>query len=104
MIPQTLSNGSSADRARFGGLDHVLASGKNINILVLDTEVYSNTGGQASKATPMGSTAKFISGGKQTRKKDLASMAMTYGNVYVAQIAMGADLNQTVPESESMRV
>ena len=80
----------------FGGLDHVLASGKNINILVLDTEVYSNTGGQASKATPMGSTAKFISGGKQTRKKDLASMAMTYGNVYVAQIAMGADLNQTV--------
>ncbi len=80
----------------FGGLDHVLASGKNINILVLDTEVYSNTGGQASKATPTGSTAKFISGGKQTRKKDLASMAMTYGNVYVAQIAMGADLNQTV--------
>lgn len=80
----------------YGGLDHVLASGKNINILVLDTEVYSNTGGQASKATPTGSTAKFISGGKQTRKKDLASMAMTYGNVYVAQIAMGADLNQTV--------
>lgn len=80
----------------FGGLDHVLASGKNINILVLDTEVYSNTGGQASKATPLGSTAKFISGGKHTTKKDLAAMAMTYGNVYVAQIAMGADLNQTV--------
>ena len=80
----------------FGGLDHVLASGKNINILVLDTEVYSNTGGQASKATPTGSTAKFITGGKQTRKKDLASMAMTYGNVYVAQVAMGADMNQTV--------
>jgi len=80
----------------FSGLDHVLASGKNINILVLDTEVYSNTGGQASKATPMGSTAKFVTGGKKTRKKDLASMAMTYGNVYVAQIAMGADFNQTV--------
>ena len=80
----------------FGGLDHVLASGKNINILVLDTEVYSNTGGQASKATPTGSTARFVTGGKQTRKKDLASMAMTYGNVYVAQIAMGADFNQTL--------
>ena len=80
----------------FSGLDHVLASGKNINILVLDTEVYSNTGGQASKATPMGSTAKFVTGGKQTAKKDLASIAMTYGNVYVAQIAMGADLNQTI--------
>lgn len=80
----------------FGGLDHALASGKNINILVLDTEVYSNTGGQASKATPLGSTAKFVSGGKQTRKKDLASIAMTYKDVYVAQIAMGADYNQTV--------
>ena len=80
----------------FGGLDHILASGKNINILVLDTEVYSNTGGQASKATPMGSTAKFAVGGKNTRKKDLASIAMTYNNVYVAQIAMGADYNQTV--------
>ena len=80
----------------FGGLDHVLASGRNINLLVLDTEVYSNTGGQASKATPTGSTAKFASGGKTTRKKDLASMAMTYGNVYVAQIAMGADFNQTL--------
>ncbi len=80
----------------FGGLDHILASGRNINILVLDTEVYSNTGGQASKATPTGSTAKFASGGKTTRKKDLASIAMTYGNVYVAQIAMGADFNQTL--------
>ncbi|MCM1065688.1 MAG: pyruvate:ferredoxin (flavodoxin) oxidoreductase [Eubacterium sp.] len=80
----------------FSGLDHVLASGRNINLLVLDTEVYSNTGGQASKATPLGSTAKFASGGKTTRKKDLASMAMTYGNVYVAQIAMGADFNQTL--------
>ncbi len=80
----------------FAGLDHVLASGSDINILVLDTEVYSNTGGQASKATPTGSTAKFAAGGKKTRKKDLASMAMTYGNVYVAQIAMGADLNQTI--------
>ena len=80
----------------FGGLDHILASGKNINVLVLDTEVYSNTGGQASKATPTGSTAKFAAGGKTTRKKDLASMAMTYGNVYVAQTAMGADYNHTV--------
>ncbi len=80
----------------FGGLDHVLASGRNINILVLDTEVYSNTGGQASKATPTGSTAKFVTGGKPTRKKDLASMAMTYGNVYVAQIAMGANYAQTI--------
>lgn len=80
----------------FGGLDHVLASGKNINILVLDTEVYSNTGGQASKATPTGSTAKFVTGGKATPKKDLAGMAMTYGNVYVAQIAMGADYAQTI--------
>lgn len=80
----------------FGGLDHVLSTGKNINLLVLDTEVYSNTGGQASKATPMGATAKFITGGKASRKKDLASMAMTYGNVYVAQIAFGADFNQTV--------
>ena len=80
----------------FGGLDHVLASGENINILVLDTEVYSNTGGQASKATPLGSTAKFVSGGKRTKKKDLASIAMTYGDVYVAQIAMGASFAQTV--------
>ncbi len=80
----------------FGGLDHVLASGRNINILVLDTEVYSNTGGQASKATPTGSTAKFITGGKETRKKDLASMALTYGDVYVAQIAMGANYAQTI--------
>jgi len=80
----------------FGGLDHVLASGRNINILVLDTEVYSNTGGQASKATPTGSTAKFITGGKKTRKKDLASIALTYKDVYVAQIAMGANYAQTV--------
>ena len=80
----------------FGGLDHILASGKNINILVLNTEVYSNTGGQASKATPTGSTAKFASGGKSTRKKNLAAMAMTYGNVYVAQTAMGADYSHTV--------
>lgn len=80
----------------FGGLDHVLASGKNINILVLDTEVYSNTGGQASKSTPTGSTAKFETGGKGTPKKDLAAIAMTYDNVYVAQIAMGADYAQTI--------
>ncbi|MCH5345376.1 MAG: pyruvate:ferredoxin (flavodoxin) oxidoreductase [Acetatifactor sp.] len=80
----------------FSGLDHVLASGRNINLLVLDTEVYSNTGGQASKSTPMGATARFVTEGKKTRKKDLALMAMTYQNVYVAQIAMGADLNQTI--------
>ncbi len=80
----------------FGGLDHVLASGRDINMMVFDTEVYSNTGGQSSKATPIGSTALFAAGGKETRKKDLAGIAMTYGNVYVAQIAMGADYNQTV--------
>ncbi len=80
----------------FSGLDHVLSTGRNINLLVLDTEVYSNTGGQVSKATPLGSTAKFITGGKETRKKDLASMALTYGDVYVAQIAFGADFNQTL--------
>lgn len=80
----------------FGGLDHVLASRKNINILVFDTEVYSNTGGQASKATPLGATALFAAGGKRTRKKDLAGMMISYGYVYVAQIAMGADYAQTV--------
>ena len=80
----------------FGGLDHVMASGQDINILVFDTELYSNTGGQSSKSTPTGSTAKFAAGGKPTRKKDLASIAMSYGNVYVAQIAMGADYNQCV--------
>ncbi len=80
----------------FGGLDHVLASGQNVNILVLDTEVYSNTGGQASKATPMGAVAKFAAGGKPTAKKDLGLAAMGYGNVYVAQIAMGANDTQTV--------
>ena len=80
----------------YGGLDHVLASGRNVNVLVLDTEVYSNTGGQSSKATPMGAVAKFAAGGKPTGKKDLAMMAMTYGNVYVAQVAMGASDRQTV--------
>ncbi len=80
----------------FGGLDHVLASGRDVNILVLDTEVYSNTGGQASKSTPRGAVAKFASGGKATGKKDLGQMAMSYGNVYVAQIAMGANMTQTV--------
>ncbi len=79
-----------------GGLDHVLASGRNINILVLDTEVYSNTGGQASKATPLGAVAKFASGGKVTNKKDLAMQAIAYGNVYVARVAMGADKQQTL--------
>lgn len=80
----------------YGGLDHVVAMNRNINILVLDTEVYSNTGGQASKATPTGSVAKFASAGKRTKKKDLGLMAMTYGYVYVAGIAMGANQNQTL--------
>ena len=80
----------------FGGLDHVLASGKNVNILVLDTEVYSNTGGQASKATPLGAIAKFAASGKRVRKKDLGLIASTYGYVYCAQIAMGADNAQTL--------
>ena len=80
----------------FGGLDHVLASGKNVNVIVVDTEVYSNTGGQASKATPLGAIAKFAAAGKRIRKKDLGLIASTYGYVYVAQIAMGADQNQTL--------
>jgi pyruvate-ferredoxin/flavodoxin oxidoreductase len=80
----------------YGGLDHVLASGKNVNILVLDTEVYSNTGGQMSKATPRGAVAKFAAGGKPRSKKDLAMLAMSYGNVYVAAVAMGASDTQTV--------
>ena len=80
----------------FGGLDHVLASGRDVNVLVLDTEVYSNTGGQASKATPRGAVAKFAAGGKQTGKKDLGLLATAYGNVYVAHIALGADNPQTV--------
>ncbi|MGL4651827.1 MAG: thiamine pyrophosphate-dependent enzyme, partial [Caldilineaceae bacterium] len=80
----------------FGGLDHVIASGRNVNILVLDTEVYSNTGGQSSKATPLGAVAKFAAGGKPTPKKDLGLMAMSYGTVYVARIAMGANDAHTV--------
>ncbi len=80
----------------FGGLDHVLASGRDVNILVLDTEVYSNTGGQASKATPLGAVAKFATAGKRTQKKDLGLMASSYGNVYVAKVALGADNPQTV--------
>ena len=80
----------------YGGLDHVLASGRNVNVLVLDTEVYSNTGGQASKATPRGAVAKFAAGGKPTGKKDLAMMAVSYGSVYVARVAMGASDMHTV--------
>ena len=80
----------------FGGLDHALASGEDINVLVFDTEVYSNTGGQASKSTPCGSVAQFAATGKATKKKDLAGIAMTYGYVYVAQVAMGADMNQCI--------
>ncbi|WP_024347755.1 pyruvate:ferredoxin (flavodoxin) oxidoreductase [Lacrimispora indolis] len=80
----------------FGGVDHVLASGRDINVMVFDTEIYSNTGGQSSKATKTGAVAQFAAGGKETRKKDLASIAMSYGYVYVAQIAMGADYAQTV--------
>jgi len=80
----------------YGGLDHVLAAGRDVNVLVLDTEVYSNTGGQASKATPRGAVAKFAAAGRKTPKKDLAMMAVIYGNVYVAQIAMGANMPQTL--------
>jgi len=80
----------------YGGLDQVLASGEDVNVLVVDTEVYSNTGGQSSKSTPTGSVAKFAAGGKRTKKKDLGAMAMTYGYVYVAQVAMGADKNQVI--------
>src|SRR2546425_12370799 len=80
----------------YGGLDHILASGQNVNVLVLDTEVYSNTGGQRSKATPRGAVARFATGGKTTAKKDLALMAMTYGSAYVARVAMGANDAQTV--------
>jgi pyruvate-ferredoxin/flavodoxin oxidoreductase len=80
----------------YGGLDHVLASGENVNVLVFDTEVYSNTGGQSSKSTPMGAVAAFAAAGKSVKKKDLAQIAMAYGYVYVAQVAMGADPNQTL--------
>ena len=88
----------------YGGLDHVLASGRNVNVIVLDTEVYSNTGGQSSKATPLGAVAKFASSGKRTPKKDLAKMAIDYGYVYVARVAMGANDAQTlraIVEAES---
>ena len=80
----------------FGGLDHVVASGEDINVFVVDTEVYSNTGGQSSKATPLGAVAQFASAGKRSRKKDLGAIFQTYGNVYVAQVAMGADPNQLI--------
>jgi pyruvate-ferredoxin/flavodoxin oxidoreductase len=80
----------------FGGLDHVLGSGKNVNMLVLDTEVYSNTGGQASKSTPRGAVAKFAMGGKPIRKKDLAMEAIAYGSVYVARVAMGSNDTHTI--------
>ena len=88
----------------YGGLDHVLASGENVNVMVFDTEVYSNTGGQASKSTPTGAVAQFAAGGKRIKKKDLAEIAMAYGYVYVAQIAMGANPAQTlkaIREAES---
>ncbi|MBR2258124.1 MAG: pyruvate:ferredoxin (flavodoxin) oxidoreductase [Blautia sp.] len=80
----------------FGGVDHVLASGRDINVMIFDTEVYSNTGGQSSKATPTGAIAQFAAGGKEVKKKDMASIAMSYGYVYVAQISMGADFNQAI--------
>ena len=80
----------------YGGLDHVLASGRDVNLLVLDTEVYSNTGGQMSKATPLGAVAKFAAAGKRVARKDLALQAIAYGNVYVAQVAMGANPQQTL--------
>ncbi|RPI72137.1 MAG: pyruvate:ferredoxin (flavodoxin) oxidoreductase, partial [Desulfobacteraceae bacterium] len=88
----------------YGGLDHVLAMGRDVNVLVMDTEVYSNTGGQSSKSTPTGAVAKFAASGKPTRKKDLGRMAMTYGYVYVASVAMGANKNQfmkALTEAES---
>jgi pyruvate-ferredoxin/flavodoxin oxidoreductase len=90
----------------FGGLDHVLATGRDVNVLVLDTEVYSNTGGQASKATPRGAVAKFAAAGKGGKKKDLGMIATAYGDVYVGQIAMGADMPHTVKvlsEAEAYR-
>ena len=80
----------------YGGLDHVLASGEDVNVLVFDTEIYSNTGGQASKSTPLSAMAKFAASGKRSKKKDLGMMAMSYGNVYVAQVSMGADKNQLI--------
>jgi pyruvate-ferredoxin/flavodoxin oxidoreductase len=88
----------------YGGLDHILASGENVNILVLDTEVYSNTGGQASKSTPLGAVAKFAANGKHTNKKDLGMIAAQYKDVYVAKVAMGANMNQfmtAIQEAES---
>jgi pyruvate-ferredoxin/flavodoxin oxidoreductase len=90
-----LGDGSAYDIS-FGGIDHVLASGEDINVFVFDTEVYSNTGGQSSKATPTGSVAKFASSGKKTAKKDMGSMIMTYGYVYVANVAMGANKQQLI--------
>ena len=90
----------------FGGLDHVIASGADVNILVMDNEVYANTGGQVSKGTPASAIAQFASGGKVAAKKDLGFMAMTYGNVYVAQIASGANMMQTIKafdEAENIR-
>ena len=90
----------------YGGLDHVLASGQDVNLMVFDTEVYSNTGGQSSKATPTGAVAKFSAGGKNVKKKDLAAIAISYGYVYVAQVAMGANYTQCIKsilEAESYR-
>lgn len=90
----------------YGGLDHVLASGEDVNVLILDTEVYSNTGGQSSKATPAAAIAQFAATGKRTKKKDIGMMAMSYGYVYVAQIAMGYDKNQTlkaIAEAEAFK-
>jgi pyruvate-ferredoxin/flavodoxin oxidoreductase len=90
----------------YGGLDHVLAQGEDVNILVMDTEVYSNTGGQSSKATPTGSVAKFAAAGKRTRKKDLGMMAMSYGYVYVAAVNMGANQSQllkAIKEAEAYK-
>jgi pyruvate-ferredoxin/flavodoxin oxidoreductase len=85
----------------YGGLDHVMASGKDINVLVMDTEVYSNTGGQSSKATPVGAVAKFAAAGKRVRKKDLGAMMFSYGYVYVAQVAIGANQSQYLKEAEA---
>jgi pyruvate/2-oxoacid:ferredoxin oxidoreductase beta subunit len=92
------------DDIGYGGRDHVLASGRNVNVLVLDTEVYSNTGAQASKSTPCGAVAKFAAGGKQAAKKDLALMAMTYGHVYVARVAMGGNDAHTLRAQGAARL
>lgn len=88
----------------YGGLDHVLATNEDVNVVVLDTEVYSNTGGQASKSTPTGATAKFAAAGKAFKKKDLAAIAMSYGHIYVAQVSMGANQQQYLKAIKKLKL